>query len=255
MSNLITNYNNDGIKIKLDRDLHEYSSIINDKVITYISVSELISRYFKPFDVVKISKRVAENRNITPAEVIKEWDDNRNNAIDFGNKIHELAELLLLYDESDDVELVFQYPDNIREKNAFKYIEDIVEKIKGNFEILGVEKIVFDPKIKIAGTIDLFLKYNDFFIICDWKTNREIVSTNKFNTFGLGPLSDIADNNFNRYALQLNFYEYLLKLMRYVDKDTKIYKILLHVTKTGIEKIYLPDMINNIERILLDYLL
>ena len=242
-------YNTQNIKIEFNKDLHLYRSFINNEEIEYKSVTALINEYFKPFDVITVAKNMANKHNTTPDKIIAGWDLSRSEAINYGNKIHDIASDLLLNSNSNNFDL-----EDSKEERAVFYIKNTVNKIKENFDILGVEKIIFDHNLRIAGTVDFLLKHKNSIIIGDWKTNKEISRKKQYN-YGLGPLYKIADNKLNRYTLQLSFYEYLLKSMNYVDGDYIFHRILFHITDSGIVKIHLDDMINNIEEIIVDYLL
>ena len=48
--------------------------------------------------------------------------------------------------------------------------------------------------------------------IFDFKTNKEIEFTSKYNKRLFHPISHLEDCNYNKYALQLSFYAYLSEL-------------------------------------------
>lgn len=238
-----------GIKIEFDEASHSYTSNVNNKNITYTSVTSLVSQYFKQFDAAKIAVNVAKKRGVSVESVISEWDTNRNNACEYGTRIHEIAE--------DTIKGIIprHNPANNKEIATFKYTVEAALKLKERFTVVDVEKIVFDHRLKIAGTIDLLLKYDDTYLIVDWKSNKEISDENKYSEFGLGPLSSLADTNKNHYSLQLSIYEYLLRCAEYVSKTAEIRRILMHVTPFGINKIELPNMKDLVKDVVIDYLL
>ena len=118
-------------------------------------------------------------------------------------------------------------------------------------DVLAVEKIVFNPFLPrpIAGTIDLLARSrkNGDILILDWKTNKSIDKENKWNKFGLDPISDVPDLNLYHYGLQLSLYQYLLTLGKYVPAGSKFKRAIIHLTETGHEIIQLPDMTSRIK--------
>lgn len=238
-----------GIKIDFDSALHSYTSNVNNKQINYTSVTSLVNQYFKQFDAAKIAVNVAKKRNVSVESVISEWDTNRHDACEYGTKIHEIAE--------DVIKGITprHTPDNAKEIATFKYTVEAALKLKERFTVVDVEKIVFDHRLKIAGTIDLLLKHDDTYLIVDWKSNKEISDENRYSEYGIGPLSKVADTSKNHYSLQLSIYEYLLRCAEYVSKTTEIRRILMHVTPFGINKIELPDMKDVVKDVVIDYLL
>lgn len=227
-----------GIQITFDEATHKYSSIINGKELTYMSGTTFVGKFFKPFDADKIAPFVAKKRGITAEQVKEEWRINGKNAADYGTHCHEVCEDTILdrplrrtpLDEKED--LTF--------KNAIK----IASAIRLKYEVVGVEKIVFDDRLKIAGTIDLLCRSKDqynLFYIFDWKTNKELSGENKYNNFALDPISHMADTNLDHYALQLNLYQYILQFGGYVPKNTIFKRVLFHLTPEKVEKFELPD--------------
>lgn len=238
-----------GINIEFNEELHLYKSNVNNKEIIYTSVTELVSKYFKPFDAIKIAEKVAKKRNVTKEVIISEWDKTRTDAINYGTRIHQVAEDVLTGAP------VRFFPENNKESTTFNLVTNAATQLKEKFEIVGVEKIVFDHRLKLAGTIDLLLKHNDTYLIVDWKTNKELNDENKYYEFGLGPISELADTAINHYALQLSIYEYILKNVEYIPKNSVVKRVLMHVTPFGINHILVDNLEKFVKDIIIDYLL
>jgi len=128
-------------------------------------------------------------------------------------------------------------------------------KVAGAFrqklDILGVEKIVFNPYLPrpIAGTIDLLArsKKNGDLLVLDWKSNKDIDKTNKWGKFGLDPVRHVPDTALGHYECQLSLYQYLLVLGKYVPADAKFKRAIIHLTEAGHEIIQLPDRTSEIK--------
>lgn len=233
-----TAVNPHGITIKFEEWGHKYSSIIDNKELVYVSGTQFLHQFFKPFDEDgSIAKRCAEKEGVTVDEIKARWATAGKVASGFGTRVHEICEDTILNRPTRNTAV------NLKEEIVFKHATNAAAKLRDNFEILGVEKIIFNEKLKLAGTIDLFCKKKneDVYYILDWKTNKKIDTVNNFGQKGLGPISHLDDCAAVHYGLQLNLYEYLLKFTGYIPKNSTVKKILLHVTELGIDKIALPD--------------
>jgi ATP-dependent exoDNAse (exonuclease V) beta subunit len=245
MPSSITAKNKNGISITFTEDDHKYESCINGKSIIYTSVTSFVSKFFKPFDVEKMSRITAYKTNKTQDEVKKAWELNRNNAANFGTMIHESCEDILLENKARHKIKDFEKT----KQPVFKNAVAMAKKIKKSVDIVDVEHLTFDPDLEIAGTVDLLAKHktkNNFFIL-DWKTNKDLDLNNKYRCYGLGLARSIPDTPYGHYCLQLNLYQYLLNLEGVLPKNSKIFRILLHCTDKGTEKIFIPDYQNLIK--------
>lgn len=241
-----------GIEIEFEEATHIYRSLIDGIEIRYTSGTSFLHDYFPPFDPTGIiTERCAKKEGITVAEIKEKWAAKGRESCRLGTRTHETIEDIILGNKlRNDAE-------NIIEQQRFNNAINIAKKLKASTDILGVEKIVFDHKLKIAGTIDLFAKSrkDGSYLIIDHKTNSEIEKENKYKKFCLGPISHIPDINFYHYALQLNLYGYLLKYGNYIPKDAKIKFFLNHVTNEKIDLIELPDLQNEIKDLIINYLI
>jgi ATP-dependent exoDNAse (exonuclease V) beta subunit len=147
--------------------------------------------------------------------------------------------------------------ENEEEQRRFNNAIAIAKKLDERLDILGIEKIVFDVDLALAGTIDLFgqSKKTGEYIIVDHKSNADLGLDNKYKSFALDPISHIPDTNFGHYQIQLNLYQYLLKYGGYVPKDAKFKMYLNHVTSDFVNLIEAPDRQNEIKDMMIEYLL
>lgn len=229
-----------GYEIEFFEDSHKYVSYINGEEIKYVSGTQFIHNFFKPFDADgEIAKRCAAKEGCTIEEIKKRWAQTGKDASTLGTKVHECCE---------DIELgkkeLRNKPDNPKEEQMIKNATNMAKRFYMNLDILGVEKIVFSPTLKIAGTIDLFAKSkkDGTYLIIDWKTNKSIDIEDKWNKFALEPISHLHDINYTHYGCQLNLYQYLLKHEGYVPKDAKFKMFLVHVTDKEAKLIEAPDL-------------
>lgn len=219
-----------GIEIVFEENTHKYSSLINGHEIVYTSGTTFVNKFFPQFDPTgEITKRCAAREGISEDELRARWRAKGDASTKFGTKIHETVEDVLKGD------MLRNKPLNDKEKNTMDSAVKLAKIILENMDIIGIEMIVFDSDIRIAGTMDLFArsKKNGKLWILDHKTNERIDTFNKYNKFALEPISNIADTNYFHYTLQLNLYENILKRAGYVEENENIDKALFHITESG----------------------
>ena len=233
-----------GIEIRFEEDTHGYSSIIDGKEITYISGTTFVSRFFEPFDPTGIiTRKCAQKRGLTVEALKQQWRDKASRSCAYGTKIHECCEDTLLERPLRNTAA------DRREELAIRNAVATSNRVRDRAEILGIEKIIFDENLRIAGTIDLLIRSrkDGRIWICDWKTNEKLSRENPYNKFGLPPIENVPDTSIGHYSLQLNLYEHILKKAGYVDGDEKIGKVLFHITESGTKSFVLDDAQNEIE--------
>lgn len=241
-----------GYEITFTEETHIYESIINGKTINYVSGTGFCSKFFPEFDPTgKITARCAEKEGLTVEAMKAKWAAKGKESCRLGTRMHERLEDLFLGQKVRNV------PENDEEKRRFDNAIKIGNKIKDRLDIIGVEKIVFSPELKLSGTIDFLgrSKKDGSYIIVDHKSNKEIEKDNKYKKFCLDPISHLPDVAFYHYGLQLGLYQYLLKYEQYVPKDAKFKLFLNHVTSEKAELIELPDLQSEIKDMIIYYLL
>jgi len=185
---------------------YPHSYFIKDKPdATFRSVTQIGKKYKNKFDADTISKNYAKKHNKNRKHVLAEWADKGKVATALGNSCHAYAESLVT---GIPIELNDEYKG---------YYKQIKQRFKTNFmncDELKAEYIVGLLDANIAGTLDLLKKDGNKITIVDWKTNKEIKSTNIFKKM-LPPFQLLDDCNLNTYRLQLNIYRYILKKENY----------------------------------------
>ena len=180
---------------------HEYTK--NDKVFT--SVTSFISEFFPKFDQERISqlvanKRVREGEDITAEEVIKEWNDIRDN----GTNVHKEIENAIL---SSDINPERYEGATQQGLIALKGLESL-----HNYVLYYPELQIYDEDSMLAGTIDLVaITASGKVHLIDWKTNTKIRKHNDFEKGSHEITKDLDNSSLNKYKLQLNVYKYLFE--------------------------------------------
>ena len=221
-----TTVSHNGVIITFNEDNHSY---IDEKKRKYTSVTTLIGLGFEPFDSVGIAKRKAGDNW---EKLVLEWKERGRLAAEAGTRLHENCERLIL----NEKDCVLHIGRNEEEKKKFSLAEEAVWRIKNDPDNCKFEpeKLVFSPKLKLAGSIDLLVTCKDgSYHIFDWK-NIKGISQRGFNgkTGILDCTKDIQDSNFWHYALQLQIYEIILKMEEYIPPNAKV-KRTLNVFENG----------------------
>lgn len=232
--------NPSGMEIEFFEDTHKYQSTINGTLVSYVSGTAFIGQFFKPFDQNgMIAKKCAEREGVSVEEIQKRWAETGRQATTLGTRCHECCE---------DVELgrkeLRNTPQNEKEQKMFDNAVKSAKALYNKLDIVGVEKIVFSPYLKIAGTIDLLAKSkkDGSYVIVDHKTNKSIDIEDKWNKFALPPIQHLHDTNFIHYGLQLNLYQYILQSEGYAPRDAKFTLLLNHISEEGNKFIPLPNL-------------
>lgn len=220
----IVNYN--GFDVAFESKGHVYRVYDGDKQLRYkpISVTTLIHKYQKPFDLEGMSALCAKKEGVTQQEIKDRWANISKTACRHGTRMHSVAERIFNGETVDDSTF------SPEQKVVFSQIKSVVSKMKERPYDYESEKIVFDPGINVAGTIDLIgrNRENGNYILIDWKTNKRIRTENEYGDTFLSPIDDLPDCEFNLYGMQLSLYERILKKGGYVPEDANFKKFICH---------------------------
>ena len=186
--------------IHLFEDEHKYQLRSNTSI-TFNSVTELISKYFEPFNKDSVASKLINTHpkyfGMTKVELIKQWDERR----DHGSKIHK---------EIEDFIKSGKVATEQKSLDAIDWLErNSLEKE------LQSEAIIFSKELKIAGSIDVLIhdKKNNSYVILDWKTSKSIPKTSFNGKMGIHPATrHLMDCKFIHYSMQLSFYRYILEM-------------------------------------------
>ena len=229
-------------EIIFDEEKHSYTV----EGTYYRSVTQNISRFFKPFNMKKISLDYAIKHNLIQNDVIQMWKDNGKEAADFGTFVHKYIECKLLKKKFKDLKTE-------KEKVYINHINNWFNKFLKYFEIVDVEKIVFIPKFEFAETIDAIFKNikTRRFVIIDWKTSKEITFENKWQNC-INGLEKFDASSYNKFSFQLNTYLKILKDEKYFLFHQKPDLKVIHLTENGLKNINIPILSKKVIDILFD---
>jgi len=174
------------------------------------SVSSLIKNYCKSFDKNKNSLEVSLKRNLSQEEILKDWDNKRDIAILKGKKAHLFGEL---YPFNRDLR-----PQSPYDIATMKFWNDLPPHV---IPIITEVKMYHKEKM-YAGTADgiLYNTLTGFYNIIDYKTNIDLFKNFKGQRM-LGVFSHLLDNPFNKYQIQLSYYQILLEQIEDIKVSTR----------------------------------
>lgn len=212
-SSISTKHN--GVKCTFEEAAHRYyhgecASETDRYMGEMISVSTLVHQFAPPFDQSKCAERVAIREGEDVMEVLKRWEEKRDMACYYGTRTHETAEDCLLGRSPRNK------PENEAERMRFKAVWNYAkDHLYGAFKRIEVEKLVFSPRLGVAGTIDFLGMKDAKWFVLDWKTNENLKKPAYENY--LEPFGHIPNDSIHTYALQLSMYRLLLQCEGYVS--------------------------------------
>lgn len=167
----------------------------------YISATQLISKFKKPFDVDAMSKRVATREGVSQDEIKERWKKINSDSKVYGSKIHSVLE------DYNSAKIVAEgYEDLI---NNYKKLSVIADD-----DALLVEEKLHNNSYKLAGTADIIrLEDKGGFSVFDLKTNKKFNLFNQYSEYLLHPLDHLTACEYTTYALQLSLYAFMYQCM------------------------------------------
>jgi hypothetical protein len=184
------------------------------------SVTGLIHAYETPFDSKYWLAKKSAERGITEAELKKEWDYKAKVSTVKGTMGHDFIENFLSNKiMRRETEMIFSQPifestDPVTEKL------DIIENMMGNFCVeskptlipIKSEFVIGDPEYDTAGMLDqlFYNRKTKMLHIWDWKTNKEIRSSNRFQSL-VAPLQHLEQCELVIYSLQTSIYRHIIE--------------------------------------------
>lgn len=206
-------------RIVLEQTSHRY---FVDKAPSIISASRLAETPFPMFNPQYMAQRVAGRNkytNMTAREVAHKWEGISNDARKLGQLVHHVIDVYLK---------TKRWPLNAGPiENDMTTVRQFFETEIENrgLEIFRSETLVFaevnNNTKTVAGTIDAIFtdRTTGDFHLMDWKRSKKIKMDgsprmkNRYrDSHGiLEPFTDVVNDNFHKYSLQLHIYRHILQ--------------------------------------------
>ena len=181
-----------------------------------------ISHFFDPpFDIEEFIGKMAKEKGIPFSQAEQEWNDSNMAKTHVGRYAHMLA------DDAVNGRPPSKEGTNPKEVAIYTAIYDYAKNLVADADLVESEVILHANSAYVGGKFDLLMKKGNEWILVDWKTegdgsNLDDISTGKM---GIDELTKGMNNNYyNKYALQLNVYEWAAKDGGKIPKDAKVRK-------------------------------
>lgn len=192
--------------LRFEENGHKY--FWKDKEVS-ISTTGLINLYANEFD----SSRFSQDK-------INEWKIENEHSQLKGNLIHLYAQSLWVGTDTQEIAKRVLESNCDRLQSEFKILRQQADKLyydmKDNYELIGVEVLIYDEEFDIASAIDILLlnKLTGGIAMIDLKSNKEIKDYsyinskgNKINNKMKIPLRELIDCSYIHYSMQLAIME------------------------------------------------
>ena len=134
------------LRIKFDSENHIYSV---DENKNYISVTQLVSKFFPEFDKDFWAAKQSDKLGIPKNEILMKWEKLGNKARDAGTNLHL------------QIENFYNSEKHKNSRGFEKFLEFHHKYIINNYKPFRTEWKIFDEKQLIAGTLDMVYKKPD----------------------------------------------------------------------------------------------
>ena len=173
----------------------------------FISVTQFIARFHKPYETDKWSKIKAEQAGISQEEMLAQWKKLNDRANEIGSIAHD-------YFEKYFKKIWQELPTDLEVIDKINKFNVAYAKWLYKLTPLKFEQRIFSKKCKIAGMMDSLFWYNGGVFIEDHKTNK--VFTHDEHEKGrfeklLYPFDNYWKNHLNEYSIQVSLYKLILK--------------------------------------------
>lgn len=204
-------------------DTHTYR-LVEKPELQFTSVSKLIGMVKQPFDEQFWASKKAKERGVTKEEILKEWEDIKQQSLIKGTAYHEAYEQKLLQGKKTHPSL---YIDGIKQAH------DLTKLTPG----VHPELIIYNLRYGIVGTADIVEIHEDnSFDLFDHKTSRKLefqgfmkfdpIFKDRKEVKMLPPLQHLGDCNGIHYTIQLSLYAYMLEQFGYKCNSLTIHHVL-----------------------------
>lgn len=189
-----------------------------------MGANTFVSHFFDPpFDNEAFIGKMAKEKGIPFTQAEEEWQRSNLDKTHVGRYAHMLA------DDAVNGRPPSKEGTNPKEVAVYTAIYDYAKKLVKGASDVESEVSLHANSVTVGGKFDLMMKKNGQWVLVDWKTNGEDLEDIPNGKVGLDELTkDINNNPYNKYALQLNVYEWAAKDSGKIPLDATVSKELHH---------------------------
>ncbi|MGM9802979.1 MAG: PD-(D/E)XK nuclease family protein [Muribaculaceae bacterium] len=239
------------LQISFEASTHTYTA---SEIGQLTPVSSVVAMFFKPFDNKYWSLRKCNGDEHAAALLCEEWESKGSFASQAGTFMHKQIENYISQNiEPQTLQCTLTYcgkllsrKTNVDISREWQHFKAFCRNVQ--FTPFRTEWCVFDPALRIAGTIDLVCQLPDgTFEIYDWKRSNKI-DPNEQNRWakGINGLSHLTDTSYSHYCLQQNLYRHILE-QNYGLKISRMNLVVLHHMNSNYAIIPVPRMEREID--------
>lgn len=194
-----------------------------------MGANTFVARFFEqPFDQERFLGRLARDRGIPYSQAKEEWERANLDRTHVGRYAHMLA------DDAVNGRPPSKTGENPREVAIYEAIYAYAANLVRDASFAESEVPLHASSATLGGKFDLLMKKGGRWILVDWKTNGEDLGDVPTGKVGLDELvRHLNDNPYNRYALQLNVYEWAAKDSGRIPMAAEVSKELHHFQYNG----------------------
>ena len=189
-----------------------------------MGANTFVSHFFDPpFDIEAFIGKMAKEKGIPFTQAEEEWSRSNLDKTHVGRYAHMLA------DDAVNGRPPSKEGTNPKEIAIYTAIYDYARNLVSDATDVESEVSLHADSAYVGGKFDLLMKKNGVWTLVDWKTNGEDLDDIPTGKVGLDDLTkNINNNSYNKYALQLNVYEWAAKDSGKIPKDAAVSKELHH---------------------------
>ena len=195
---------------RFDENSHTYTYLdptTQKPVQQFTSVTGFISQFKEKFDSEFWAKKKAQSTGKTKNEILNEWRETSEVAMDLGTLVHKWIEDFYAGLAPE----LPTHPEVLARVLKFKELH--AERLH-KLSAVQQEFRIFSRKWGLAGTMDALFSMGSDYYIGDWKTNKKFTtdedSKGRYKKL-LYPFEDLWDNSLNGYSIQLSLYRLILQ--------------------------------------------
>lgn len=183
---------------------HVYRDIEGNQ---YLGGSTFAHRFVPEFASEAISRKMADGKDVDPADILAMWELNSEASTSWGTALHAALELRQRYAELS-LKLKGDYSACTTKNPTLRPIVEAFFDEERSAQNAVPECFVADPTRRHAGLIDRMVIHEDGSVdLEDYKTSRDLLKTESITA----PFKGLVPNNqLGVFTLQLNFYRRIL---------------------------------------------